>query len=57
MEVDLDASIAAVTPGRGGHTPGAKTAAAKAAHAQATRFTGVQLPRTVGWYKLNPADP
>jgi hypothetical protein len=57
LEVDLDASIAAVTPGRGGHTPGAKTAAAKAAHAQATRFTGVQLPRTVGWYKLNPADP
>lgn len=46
MEVELGASLATVTPGRGGHTPGAKTAAAKAAHAQATRFTGVQLPRT-----------
>jgi DNA polymerase alpha subunit B len=45
MEVDGDASLAAVTPGRGGHTPGAKTSAARAAHAQATRVTGVQLPR------------
>ena len=44
MEVD---ALAAVTPGRGGHTPGAKTAAAKAAHAQAARHVaGVQLPAT-----------
>ena len=41
----VDASRAAITPGRGGNTPGAKTSAARAAHAQAIRGLGVQLPR------------
>lgn len=35
VDADMaDASLAAITPGRGGNTPGAKTAAARAAHAR-----------------------
>ena len=43
----VDASLAAVTPGRKGDTPGAKTAGARAAHARAQGLgatAGVQLP-------------
>ena len=43
----VDASLAAVTPGRRGDTPGAKTAGARAAHARAHGLAaagGVQLP-------------
>ena len=39
----VDASLAAITPGRGGNTPGAKTSAARARYAQAIRGLGVRL--------------
>ena len=53
----VDASLAAITPGRGGNTPGAKTAAARAAHAHAIRGLGVQLPRADASESLAAAAP
>ena len=53
----VDASLAAITPGRGGNTPGAKTSAARAAHAQAIRGLGVQLPRADASESLAAAAP